>query len=65
MRLFLQTIRIAWEYLTHPYKITDLLINEKKTTKFSWLFLLLSLILWTFVTSYQNLVVGETSRQGM
>jgi hypothetical protein len=62
MKTFLKTIRIGWEYLTHPYIITDKLIEQKDASKYSWTFLTLSLILWTIVTGYQNLVVGESSR---
>jgi len=53
---------MGWEYLTHPYTLTEKLLTSKNAAKYSWSFLLLSLILWTIVTGYQNLVVGETSR---
>ncbi len=62
MKTFINTIRIGWDYLTHPYLITDKLINDKKSFMYSWIFLIFSLVLWTFITGYQNLVVGDTSR---
>lgn len=61
MKTFIKSIRLGWEYLTHPYNITDEIIHSKKT-KNSWVFLVFSLLLWTLVTGYQNIVVGETSR---
>lgn len=62
MRIFTKSIRIGWEYLTHPYKTTNELIKEQTTSKYSWTFLIFSLVMWTFATGYQNLIVGETSR---
>lgn len=61
MKSFLKSLKIGWEYLTHPYNTTDELIDSK-TTKYSWIFLCFSLFLWTIVTGYQNIIVGETSR---
>ncbi|MBI9099463.1 MAG: hypothetical protein JEY91_13350 [Spirochaetaceae bacterium] len=57
----LKTLRYGWEFLTHPYKTTDELLKEKGSL-YSWIFLVLSLFLWTFATGYQNIIVGETSR---
>ena len=62
MKTFLKSIRIGWDYLTHPYLITDELTKKYESSKYSWTFLIFSLFLWTIVTGYQNLIVGETSR---
>ena len=61
MKNLFKTIRFGWEYLTHPYKTTDELLREG-SSKHSWIFLILSLSLWTFTTGWQNIIVGETSR---
>ena len=61
MKNLLKSIRFGWEYLTHPYKTTDELLKEE-SSKHSWIFLILSLSLWTFTTGWQNIIVGETSR---
>ncbi len=62
MKTLLKSLRIGWEYLTHPYIVTEDLLNRNKSSKYSWAFLLFSLILWTIVTGYQNIIVGETAR---
>ncbi len=62
MKTLIGSLRIGWEFLTHPRKTVDELISSPNASKYSWVFLILSLTLWTFTTGYQNIVVGETSR---
>jgi hypothetical protein len=62
MKTFAKTIGIAWDFLAHPRKMVDKLLAQEKPGKYAWTFLLFSLLLWTLVTLFMNLVHDATAR---
>ncbi len=62
MKTIGKTIGIAWDFLAHPRKMVDHLLDQEKPGKYAWTFLMVSLLLWTFLTFYVNTVLGTTAR---
>ena len=62
MKTLLKSIQIGLHFLVHPRESVDELQTSTQTPRLAWSFLLFCLILWTLVTAYVNLVLGQTSR---
>lgn len=62
MRTFLKAIQTGLQFLIHPRESVEELRSSLQTSRLAWTFLLLCLVLWTLVTAYVNLVLGQTAR---
>jgi len=62
MKIVLKSIQLGWHFLFHPRESVDELRASLKAPQLAWSFLLLCLVLWTLITGYVNVVLGQTSR---
>ena len=62
MITLLKSIQIGLHFLVHPRESVDELQTSTRTPRLAWSFLLLCLVLWTLITAYVNLVLGQTAR---
>jgi hypothetical protein len=62
MKTLLKSIQTGFGFLVHPRESVDELRTSAQTPRLAWSFLLLCLVLWTLLTAYVNLVLGQTAR---
>lgn len=60
--MLLKSMQTGLHFLIHPRESVDELRESAQTPRLAWSFLLICLVLWTLVTAYVNLVLGQTSR---
>lgn len=62
MKTLLKSLQIGLHFGVHPRESVDELQTSTQSPRLAWSFLVFCLLLWTLVTAYVNLVLGQTSR---